>query len=78
MLYIPKIDDYLKILIDEEVSFSEFFKTIREEQNLPKVTKPLCILLTTLDKIEKHVQSNYSDNCVHHNNVENLNLFDPD
>ena len=38
MLYIPKIDDYSEILTDEEVkdfvtiNFSEYFKTIREEQ----------------------------------------------
>ena len=37
MLYIPKIDDYLKILIDEEVedfvviNFSEYFKSIRKK-----------------------------------------------
>ena len=37
MLYIPKIDDYLKILTDEEVeyfvaiSFSEYFKSIRKK-----------------------------------------------
>ena len=43
MLYIPKTDDYLKILTDEEVkdfiaiSFSEYFKSVREEQNLRKV-----------------------------------------
>ena len=43
MLYIPKIDDYLKILTNEEVKdfvaiiFSEYFKSIREEQNLRKV-----------------------------------------
>ena len=39
MLYIPKIDDYLKMLTDEEVkdfvpiNFSEYFKYISEEQN---------------------------------------------
>ena len=51
MLYIPKIDDYLKILTDEEVkyfiaiNFNEYFKSIRanlypklsEAQNLRKV-----------------------------------------
>ena len=41
MLYFPKIDDYLKILTDEEafvaINFSEYFKFIREEQNLRKV-----------------------------------------
>ena len=40
MLHIPKIDDYLKILTDEEVkdfvaiNFSKYFKSIREKQNL--------------------------------------------
>ena len=40
MLYIPKIDGYLKILTDKEVgnfiatNFNEYFKSIREEQNL--------------------------------------------
>ena len=82
MLYIPKIDDYLKTLTDEEVkdfvaiSFSKYFKTIREEQNLRKVTKLLYIFLTTPYEVEKHVQSNSSDNCVHHYNVEILNIFD--
>ena len=42
ILYIPKIDEYLKIFTDEEVkdfvaiNFSEYFKSIREEQNLYK------------------------------------------
>ena len=84
MWYIPKIYDYLKILTDEEVedfvaiNFSEYFKSIREEQNLRKVVKSLCIFLTTPDEVEKYVQSNSSDNCVHHYNVEILNLFDPE
>ena len=40
MLYIPKINDYLKILAHEEVkgfvtmNFSEYLKCTREEQNL--------------------------------------------
>ena len=40
MLYIPKIDDYLKTLPDKEledfvaIKLSEYFKSIREEQNL--------------------------------------------
>ena len=47
MLYIPKIDDHLKFLTDEEVedfaaiNFSEYFKSVREEQNLRKVAKSL-------------------------------------
>ena len=67
MLYIPKIDNYLKILTDEKVidfvaiNFSECFKSIREEQNLRKASK-----------------LNSSDNCIHHYNVKILNLFDPE
>ena len=40
MLYFPKIDDYLKILTDDEVkdfvviNVSEFFKSIREKKNI--------------------------------------------
>ena len=84
MLYIPKIDDYLKILTDKEVkdfaaiNFSEYYKSIREEQNLRKVATSLYIFLTISDEVEKHVQSNSSNNCVHHYNVEILNLFDPE
>ena len=58
MLYIPKIDDYLKIVTDDEVkdfvaiNFSEYFKSIREEQNLRKVAKLLYIFLTTPDKVQ--------------------------
>ena len=83
MLYIPKIDDYLAILTDEEVkeivpiNFSEYFKSTRKEQNLRKVAKLLCIFLTTPDEVEKYVQSNSSDNCIYHYNVEILNLLDP-
>ena len=45
MVYIPEIDDCLKILTDEEgqdflaINFSEYFKSIREEQNFRKVAK---------------------------------------
>ena len=67
MLYIPKVDDYLKILTDDEVkdfvaiNFSEFFKSTREklyfklneEQNLRKVAKLLYIFLKTPDEVEK-------------------------
>ena len=56
MLYIPKIDDYLKILTDDEVKdfvaenfSSEHFKSVKQklysklsrEQNLKKVAKLL-------------------------------------
>ena len=84
MLHIPKIDIYLKILTDMEVkyfvamNFSENFKSIKEEQNLRKVVKLFYISLTTLDGAEKYVQSNSSDNCLHHYDVEILNLFHPE
>ena len=84
MLYIPKIDDYLKILAIEEVedfiaiNFSEHFKSKREEQNLRKAVKSLYIFLTTSDEVEKYVQSNSLDNCVHRYNVKILNIFDPE
>ena len=77
MLYIPKIDDYLEILTNEEVknfAAKNFNETIRKEENLRKVAKLLYIILATPDE----VQSSSSDNCVHHYNVEILNLFDPE
>ena len=61
-MYIPKIDDYLKILTDEEakdfvaINSSEYLKSIREEQNLRKVAKSLYIFLRTPAKVEKCVQ----------------------
>ena len=82
MLHIPKINDYLKILTGDEVkdfvakNFSEYFKSISEEQNLKKVDKSFYIFLTTPDEVEKYVQSNPSDNCIHHYNVEILSIFD--
>ena len=80
-MHIPKIDDYLKIVTDEEVkdfvaiSFSEYFKSTRKEQNLTRVGKSLCIFLTTPAEREKYVPSTSSDNCVHHYNAEILSLF---
>ena len=68
MLYIPKMDDYIKILTDEKVkdfvaiNFSEYFRSIREEQDLRKVAKSLYIFLTIPDEVEKYLKSNYSDN----------------
>ena len=69
MLYIPKIDDYFKVLTDEEVkhfvaiNFSEYFKSakeklyskLNEKQNLRKVAKFLFISLKRPDEVEKHV-----------------------
>ena len=55
MLYIPKIDDYLKILTGEEVKdfvsvyLSKYFNFIKEEQSLRKVAKSLYNFLTTSD-----------------------------
>ena len=72
----------MKLLTDEEVkdfvaiNFSEYFKSIREEQNLRKVAKSLYIFLATPDEVEKYVQSNSCDNSAHHYNSEISNLFD--
>ena len=71
-------------MTDEEVNdfvainFSEYFKSIREEQNLRKVTKSLYIFLKRPDEVEKYVPSNSSDNCVRCYNVEILNIFHPE
>ena len=79
MLYIPKTDDYLKILTNEHVkdfvarNFARYFKFIREEQNLIKVSKSLFIFVTTPDPAEKYVQLNSYENCMHRFNVEILN-----
>ena len=51
---------------------------MREEQNFREVAKSLYIFLTTPDEIEKYMESNSSDNCAHHYNVEILNLCDPE
>ena len=54
------------------------YSKLIEKQNLRKVAKLLYIFLTTPDEVEKYVQSNSSDNCIHCYNVEILNLFDPE
>ena len=61
-MYIPKFDEYLEILTYEAekdfpaINFSEYFKSIRKEQNLRKVARSLDIFLATPDKLEKYVQ----------------------
>ena len=77
MLYIPKIDAYLKIFTDEEVEdfvAINFSESIKREQNLSKVHKSLYFFLTTSDEL----QANSSDNFIHHYHVKTLNLFDPE
>ena len=85
MLYIPRIDDYFKFLTDEvndfvAINFSEYFKSIREVQSLRKVAKSLYIFLETPNEVENYVQSNFSDNYIHHYDdyVDILNIFDPE
>ena len=52
MFYVPKINDFLEVLTNEEkkdfvaIKFSEYFKSIREEKNLRKTAKSLYIFLT--------------------------------
>ena len=67
-MYIPKVDDYLEILTNEEVKgfvAINFRESIKEEKNLRKVAKSLYFFLTTPEE----VQSNSSDNCISHYNV---------
>ena len=71
MFYIAKIDDYLEILTNEEV---KNFVAKNVNETIRKVAKSLYIFLTTSDKME----SNSSDNCVHHYSIEILNIFDPE
>ena len=68
MLYIPKIDDNLKILTDNEfkgsavINLSWCFKSkweklyskLKEEQNLWKVVESLFIFLTAPDELHKY------------------------
>ena len=57
MLYIPKIDNYLKVLTDEDMQdfeakhVSEYFQSIREKQNLAKL---LYIFLRTPNEVENY------------------------
>ena len=67
MLYIPKIDEYFKLLTDKEVkdlvviNLSEYFKStkeelyfkLNEEQNTRNVAKLLDIFLRTSDQVKK-------------------------
>ena len=83
MLYNLKIDNYLKLLTVEEVkdylaiSFSEYLKSIREEQNRSKkAVKLIYVFLTSPDEVEKYVHIIFSDNCIFHYNVQILNIFD--
>ena len=69
-------------------SFGEYLKSTKEklnsklceEQNIRKVTQLLYIFLATSNEVEKYaskIQSDSSDNCVYHYNIEILNLVDP-
>ena len=92
MFRIPKIDDYLKILTNNEVKdfalikFSEstreeLYSKLSVEQNLGKVTELLYIFVETPDEVGKYakiIQSNSSDKYVGRHNIKILNLFDPE
>ena len=70
MLHIPKIDDYLKILTDNERKdyvieyFGEYFKSkkeklcskLYEKQNIRKLAELLYIFPTTPDEVEKYIE----------------------
>ena len=70
MFCIPTIDDYLKILTDDEIkdfvviNSGEYFKSTREKlysklsrkQNLRKVVESLYIFATTPNEVEKYFE----------------------
>ena len=61
MLFITKINGYIKLLTDEKVknfvakNFSEYFTSIREEENLRKVNKSPYIFLATPNDVKESV-----------------------
>ena len=79
MLHIPKIDDYLKVLTDDEVkvfvakNFSKYFKSTEEklcyELNKKRNPKKIAKLLYLFLKTPHEVQSNISHNCMCHYDV---------
>ena len=87
-------DDLKKLTDEEAkdfivINFREYFKSSRgnmysklsEEQNRREVAKFVYIFLTILDELEKYaeiMQSNSSDICIQHYNVEISNTFDPE
>ena len=58
------------------INSSEYFKSMKEKQNLRKVAKLLYVFLTRTDEVKKHLQSNSFHNFIHHYNANILNLFD--
>ena len=93
MLYITKIDNYLKIVtvdkVKDFVHISEHFKStsgklyskLSEKQNIREVSESRYIFLTTPNEIGKYakmMKSNSSNSCVHHYKNEILILFDPE
>ena len=91
MLYIPRIDDYLKILTDEEVkdfaaiNFCEYFKSaieklyskLSERKNFRKVVESLYIFLTIPNEVEKYVEMMQSNSSDNYVNHYNVETLDP-
>ena len=89
MLYIPYLDDYLKILTNDKVkdfvaiNFTEYFTStskrmyskLGEEQNLRKVDQSLYIFLTTPDEVKKYEKMMQSNSS---NNCVHRHYIDPD
>ena len=80
ILLIPKIDDNLKILTNDEmrdfvaINFSEYFKSTRE-----KPQNHILVFPTAPDEVEKFakiMESNSSDNCEYRYNIGILDVFD--
>ena len=91
MLYIPVIDDYLKILTNEEVkdfeaiNFCEYFKSTREKlfsklniekKNHRKIVKSIYIFLTTPDEVEKYTKMMQSNSSDNYVYRYNIEILD--
>ena len=89
MFHIPKVDDYLKILTDEEIktfvaiNFNEYLKSTREkmysklneERNLRKVAKSFYIFLKTPDEVEKYVEIMQSNSSDNREHRYNVEIW---
>ena len=90
MLYIPKIDDYLKILVNEEVkdfvaiNFSEYFKSTREKlhfklsekQNLRKINELFYIFLAIPHEVKNYANIMQSNSSDKYVHCYNFEILD--
>ena len=81
MLTKEKVKNFVSIIFNEYFisKKQEMYSKLTGKQNFRKGAESLYIFLTTNDEVEKYVEimeSNSSDNWVHHYNVDNLILIE--